>query len=208
MWTPRANHTTNGRLLYYMLNIGIIIGSTRPGRNGEPVAKWVYEIARERKDAHFELIDIKDFNLPITDEPYPPAMGMYQKEYTKAWAAKIGELDGFIFVTPEYNHTISGALKNAIDYLYAEWKDKVAGFVSYGSASGIRSVEHLRQIAGFLGLADVSSQVGLSLFTDFANMTEFKPDPRHLKSLDDMLDDVILWGEAMKTVREKKKAQK
>lgn len=188
-----------------MLNIGIIIGSTRPGRKAETVAKWVYEIAEKRTDANFEIVDIKEYNLPLMDEPFPPSMGKYQNEHTKVWAKKIAQFDGFIFVTPEYNHTIPAALKNAIDYLYAEWNDKSVGFVSYGSVGGIRSVEHLREIAGFLRLADVQSQVGLSLFTDFENMTEFKPDPRHDKEVERLIDDVILWGAAMKTVREAKK---
>ena len=124
-----------------MLRIAIIIGSTRPGRNGEAVAKWVYEITQKRNDAEFELVDIKDFNLPLLDEPMPPIMGQYSKPHTKAWAAKIGSFDGYVFVTPEYNHGTSGALKNAIDFLFAEWNNKAAGFVSYGGASGARAVE-------------------------------------------------------------------
>src|SRR6201988_5428340 len=97
------------------LRIGIIIGSTRPGRKGEAVAKGVYEIAEKRADAEFELVDIKDFDLPLLDEPVPPSMGQYSKPHTKTWAAKVGSFDGFVFVTPEYNHGICGALKNAID---------------------------------------------------------------------------------------------
>ena len=104
-----------------MLKIAIIIGSRRPGRNGEAVAKWVYEVAQKRSDAEFELVDIKDFNLPLLDEPMPPVMGQYSKPHTKVWAAKIDSFDGYIFVTPEYNHGTSGALKNAIDFLFAEW---------------------------------------------------------------------------------------
>src|SRR3979411_1417354 len=122
----------------FMLRIAVIIGSTRPGRKGEAVAKWVYEIAQKRSDAEFELVDIKDFNLPLLDEPVPPIMGQYSKPHTKAWAAKIGSFDAYVFVTPEYNHGISGALKNAIDFLFAEWNNKAAGFVSYGGASGAR----------------------------------------------------------------------
>ena len=110
-----------------MLKIAIIIGSTRPGRNGEAVAKWAYEIAQKRSDAEFELVDIKDFNLPLLDEPVPAAMGNYSKPHTKAWGAKIDSFDGYVFVTPEYNHGINGALKNAIDFLYREWNNKAAG---------------------------------------------------------------------------------
>src|SRR5437879_5892931 len=153
-----------------MLKIAIILGSTRPGRIGEAVAKWVYEIAQKRSDAEFELVDIKDYNLPLLDEPMPPMMGQYSQPHTKVWAAKIGSFDGYVFVTPEYNHATSGALKNAIDFLYKEWVNKAAGFVSYGSALGARAVENLRLVMGELQVADVRAQVGLSLFTDFEEL--------------------------------------
>jgi NAD(P)H-dependent FMN reductase len=143
-----------------MLKIGIILGSTRPGRNGEAVAKWVYEIAQKRTDAEFELVDIKDFNLPLLDEPVPPSMGQYSKPHTKAWAAKIGSFDGYVFVTPEYNHGISGALKNAIDFLFGEWNNKAAGFVSYGGAGGARAVEQLRLVLAGRGANRHGAQPG------------------------------------------------
>src|SRR5205807_2229926 len=123
-----------------MLKIAIIIGSTRPNRNGEAVAKWVYQVAKKRSDAEFELVDIKDFNLPLLDEPMPPIMGQYSKPHTKTWAAKIGSFDGYVFVTPEYNHGISGALKNAIDFLFRELHDNAAGFVCYGGAGAALAV--------------------------------------------------------------------
>src|SRR5437588_8228737 len=186
-----------------MLRIAIILGSTRPGRNGEAVAKWVYEIAKKRTDAEFELVDIKDFNLPLLDEPVPPSMGQYSKEHTKAWAAKVASFDGFVFVTPEYNHGISGALKNAIDFLYAEWNNKAAGFVGYGSAGGVRAVEHLRLVMAEVQVATVRSQVMLSLFTDFENYTKFKPGAHHEKSVNQMLDQLIAWSGALKTLRVK-----
>src|SRR5947209_20163624 len=144
-----------------MLKIAIIIGSTRPNRNGEAVAKWVYQVAKKRSDAEFELVDIKDFNLPLLDEPVPPSLGQYTKEHTRAWAAKIDSFDAYVFVTPEYNHGTSGALKNAIDFLYKEWNNKAAGFVGYGSALGARAVESLRLVMGELQVADVRAQVGL-----------------------------------------------
>src|ERR1700675_986354 len=186
-----------------MLRIAIIIGSTRPGRNGEAVGKWVYEIAQKRSDAEFELVDIKDFNLPLLDEPMPPIMGQYSKPHTKAWAAKIGSFDGYVFVTPEYNHGTSRALKNAIDFLFAEWNNKAAGFVGYGGAGGVRAVEQLRLVMAEVQVATVRNQVALSLFTDFENFSVFKPDPRHEKSVNAVYDQVIAWGEALKTLREK-----
>src|SRR3984893_10404265 len=158
-----------------MIRIGVIIGSTRPGRNGEAVAKWGYEIAQKRNAAEFELVDIKDFNLPLLDEPVPPSLGQYTKEHTKAWAAKIDSFDAYVFVTPEYNHGTSGALKNAIDFLFKEWNNKAAGFVSYGGAGGARAVEHLRLILAEVQMATVRNQVLLSLFTDFENFSVFKP---------------------------------
>jgi NAD(P)H-dependent FMN reductase len=135
-----------------MLRIAIIIGSTRSGRKGEAVAEWVYEIAQKRTDAEFELVDIKDFDLPLLDEPVSPIMGQYTHQHTKTWSAKIASFDAYVFVTPEYNHGTSGALKNAIDFLYHEWVNKAAGFVGYGGASGTRGVENLRLVMG--GTAD------------------------------------------------------
>lgn len=183
-----------------MVKIGIIIGSTRPGRVGEAVAKWVFEQSKSRSDAEFELIDIKDYDLPILDEPVPAAAQQYTKEHTKKWAAKIAELDGFLFVTPEYNHSTSAALKNAIDYLFLEWNNKAAGFVSYGSIGGARAVEALRPIMAQLKIADVREQVMLSLFDDFENGA-FKPNPRHEKTVQTVFDQVISWSTALKTVR-------
>src|SRR3989441_2143348 len=162
--------------------IAIIIGSTRPGRNGEAVAKWVYEIAQKRTDAEFELVDIKDFNLPLLDEPVPPIMGQYSKPHTKAWAAKVGSFDGYVFVTPEYNHGISGALKNAIDFLFREWNDEAAGFVSYGGAGGARAGEQLRLVLAGVQMATGRNPVLLSMFTDFGNYNGFKPNCPHQKA--------------------------
>jgi NAD(P)H-dependent FMN reductase len=185
----------------FMLKVAIILGSTRPGRNGEAVARWVYEIAKRRDDAEFELVDIDDYDLPLLDEPVPPSLGQYSKPHTKRWAAKIASFDGFVFVTPEYNHSTSAALKNAIDFLFAEWNNKAAGFVSYGSAMGVRAVEHLRLIMAELMIADVRAQVMLSLATDFENYSVFKPAADKEKTVTMMLDQVIEWADAMKTVR-------
>ena len=186
-----------------MLKFAFIIGSTRPGRVGEAVARWAYELAQKRSDAGFELVDIKDFDLPLLDEPIPPSQGKYSKEHTKKWAAKVASFDGYVFVTPEYNHGISGALKNAIDFLYAEWNNKAAGFVGYGSAGGARAVEHLRLVMAEVQVATVRNQVALSLFTDFENFTTFKPASYHEKSVNQMLDQLVAWGGAMKTLRGK-----
>jgi NAD(P)H-dependent FMN reductase len=184
-----------------MLKLAIIIGSTRPGRNGEAVGKWIHEIAKKRNDVDFELVDVKNFNLPLLDEPIPPSMGQYSKEHTKAWSVKIDSFDAYVFVTAEYNHGIPDALKNAIDFLYKEWNNKVAGFVSYGGAGGVRAVEQLRLVIAELKVATVRSQVTLSLFTDFENFTKFKPASFQENSANAMLDEVIAWGRALKTLR-------
>jgi NAD(P)H-dependent FMN reductase len=184
-----------------MTKIGIILGSTRPGRNGEAVAKWVYDVAAKRSDAEFELVDLLDYNLPHLDEAIPPSMGQYSQPHTIEWAKKIDSFDGFIFVTPEYNHSTSGALKNAIDFLFKEWNNKAAGFVGYGSVGGARAVEHLRLIAGELMLADVRAQVLLSLATDFENYSTFLPSERQEQALNAVLDQTVTWSKALETVR-------
>jgi len=186
-----------------MINIAIIIGSTRPNRNGEVVAKWVYENTQTRNDATFELVDIKDYNLPLLDEPMPPSMGHYSKEHTKIWSEKIASFDGYIFVTPDYNRSVPAALKNAIDFLYNEWTNKAAAFVGYSGSGSVRAIENLRIIMSELQIADVRSQVNLSLMTDFRNFREFSPAPFHLGILMNMIDQVIALGRLLKDFRAK-----
>jgi NAD(P)H-dependent FMN reductase len=181
--------------------IGVILGSTRPGRRGEPVARWVMDEARRRTDAGFELVDLADYPLPHLDEPLPPSMGQYQNEHTRQWAATIGRFDGYIFVTPEYNHGTSGVLKNAIDFLYGEWNNKAMGVVSYGAAGGVRAAEHLRLVAGELQMADVRTNVTLSFFTDFENFTEFTPGAHQAQVLATLFDQVIAWSQALAPLR-------
>jgi NAD(P)H-dependent FMN reductase len=184
-----------------MTRIGIILGSTRPGRLGEQVAKWVFDLASRRTDAEYELIDLLDFPLPHLDEAMPPSLGNYQNDHTKAWAAKIASFDGFVVVTPEYNHSTSGVLKNAIDYLYAEWNNKAVGFVSYGTVGGARAVEHLRLVAGELQMADVRQQVTLPLATEFENYSVLKPGDYNLPALETLLDQVVAWSTALAPLR-------
>lgn len=184
-----------------MPRIGIIAGTTRPNRIGDQVANWVLEIASQRDDATYELIDLCDWDLPNYDEPFPASMGQYQNEHTKRWAEKIDSYDGFIIVTGEYNHSLPGSLKNALDFVYSEWNNKTVGFVSYGAALGVRSVEHLRQIVGHLQMADVGQTVAISLFTEFENMQTFTPNEISLGSLNTMLDQLDAWTGAMMTLR-------
>jgi NAD(P)H-dependent FMN reductase len=189
-----------------MLNIAIIIGSTRPGRNGEAVGQWVHAIARKRRDAHFELIDLLEVNLPFLDEPVPPSQGKYSQAHTKAWAQRVDSFDGYVLVTPEYNHSTSAALKNALDFVYREWNNKAAGFVSYGGAGGTRAVEQLRLILAELQVATVRAQVTLSLRTDFQGYTKFKPAAHQRKSVQEMLDQLVAWAGALKPLRAKRRA--
>ena len=184
-----------------MLRIGIIIGSTRPGRRGPAVARWIHEVAAGRGDAVFEVVDIKDYDLPLLDEPMIPAMHQYTQPHTLRWSAKIGSFDAFIFVTPEYNHGTSAALKNAIDYLFREWNEKAAGFVAYGSAGGVRAVEQLRPVMGQLRVADMRTQVALSVRTDFDEQGNVRAAAAHMNAANAMLDQLITWGTALQALR-------
>jgi NAD(P)H-dependent FMN reductase len=185
-----------------MIRIGIILGSTRPNRNGEQVARWVYDNAALRSDAEFELVDLRDYPLPHLDEPLPPSLGQYQNDHTRQWADKIASFDGFVMVTPEYNHSTSGVLKNAIDYLYAEWNNKAVGFVSYGAVGGARAAEHLRLVAGELQMADVRQQVTLSLITEFESFSVLKPGDYSVAALNTLFDQVIAWSAALAPLRQ------
>src|SRR3989454_2973122 len=165
-----------------MLKVGIITGSTRPNRQSLDVAKWVLEAARKRSDAEYDLVDIKDFGLPLLDEPMPPSMGKYQERHTKRWAAKIASLDAFVFVSPEYNHGIPAALKNAIDFLFAEWNHKAAGFVSYGGAGGAGGVGQLRLVLAEGGGGAGGAPGLVSVVTHFAKFPTFKTRPHNKRT--------------------------
>ncbi|WP_184321776.1 NADPH-dependent FMN reductase [Geobacillus subterraneus] len=177
------------------LRIGIILGSTRQGRVSPQVGKWVKELADQRGDAHYEIVDIADFNLPFfgTTDGTEPGIA--------AWNEKLASLDGFVFIVQEYNHSITGALKNALDWAREAWNNKAAGIVSYGSTGGARAAEHLRGICGELKIADVRTHPTLSLFTDFENGTVFKPQAFHVEQVNTMLDELLLWSRALKEVR-------
>ncbi|MEV6038639.1 NAD(P)H-dependent oxidoreductase [Nonomuraea sp. NPDC052116] len=191
-----------------MIQIAIILGSTRPGRRVEDVARWVAEAAGRHPavktgEADLELVDIADYELPLLDEPAPAVIGYYQHAHTKRWAATIDRFDGFVFVTPEYNSAIPAALKNAIDYLYAEWNDKAAGIVSYG---GTRAAEQLRQTMGEIKIADVHAQVAINPYFDF-DFTDSKagvcaPGERQETALITMLDEVLAWSQALRVLRD------
>ena len=184
-----------------MLKIAIILGSTRPGRNGEAVAKWVHEVAYQRSDAEFELVDIKDLTCRSSTSrcrhPWDNTVSLTPKHGPRRSAVSMPTFS----LRPSTNHGIPGALKNAIDFLFAEWNNKAAGFVSYGGVQGVRAVEQLRLVLAEVQIATVRNQVLLSLFTDFENYSVFKPGPTKEQSVNDMLDQLIAWGGALKTLR-------
>ncbi len=177
------------------VNIGIILGSTREGRVSPQVGAWVKEIADKRGDANYTIIDIADYKLPLLGEAGGDASGV------AAWSEAVAAQDGFVFIVQEYNHSITGSLKNALDYLREEWNNKAAGIVSYGSVGGARAAEHLRGILGELLVADVRVHPALSLFTDFENGTDFKPKAVQEESVNQMLDQVVPWSKALFTIR-------
>lgn len=175
------------------LKVGIILGSTRIGRISPEVGAWVKELAEKRKDATFEIVDIKDYQLPFLGESE-------DIEKVVKWNEKLNELDAFIFIVAEYNHSITAALKNALDSARDAWNNKSAGIVSYGSAGGARASEHLRTILGELQVADVRTHVLLSLFHDFKE-GKFVPQSLHQVNVSDMLDQLLIWGKALKETR-------
>ena len=158
-----------------MTKIGIILGSTRPGRNGEAVARWAHEVASQRTDAEFELVDLLDYKLPHLDEVIRRPWASTPQPHTLAVGRQDRLLRRLRDGDPGVQPLHVRRLKNAIDFLYGEWNNKAVGFVSYGAVGGTRAVEHLRLIAGELQMADVRAQVALSLFTDFENFSVFKP---------------------------------
>lgn len=191
------------------IRIAIILGSTRPGRKADTIGRWALQRASARAgelDVAFELVDIADYALHHLDEHTPAIMGRYAQPHTRQWATTIATFDGFVFVTPEYNHSTSGALKNAIDFLFAEWNDKACGFISYGVQGGQRATEHLRLIAGELKLADVRSQVALTLGIDTDDSGVIAAG-RQLETFDTMLDELTGWARALHTLRDTRDAR-
>ncbi|MCZ0702172.1 NAD(P)H-dependent FMN reductase [Natronobacillus azotifigens] len=184
-----------------MLKIGIVIGSVREGRNGEAVGQWMYDFAKNRADAEYEIVDLADYNLPLLGAPVSESEQAKVEETVTSWKEKMASFDGYIFIAPEYNHAVGGALKNAIDYLNPELNNKAAGFVGYGSLGGTRAHENLRLILGELQVADVRTAVTFSLMTDFENFSVFKPADYHADNANIMLDQLLAWGGALKTIR-------
>lgn len=186
-----------------MVNIKVIAGSARPGRFNIQPAEWITEVAKKRDDINVELLDLAEIDLPFLDEPKSPMYGEYEKEHTKKWASTISDADGFIYVSPEYNHSVSPVLKNAIDFLYQEWNFKPVTYISYGSgAGGSRAVEHLRGTAAELKMFDLREQILLPNYWNNLNKEgEYQFSKEQEKEANDMLDSLVFWSEKMKLAR-------
>ncbi len=183
------------------VKIAVIIASSRPQRVGPAVAEWVYAGTRERENATYDLIDLAEQDLPNLDEPEPASSGNYTKEHTLAWSRKVSGYDAFVFVTPEYNRGLPGQLKNALDFLYAEWNDKAAGIVCYGSSGGLRAAEALKSVLGELQIATVRAQVSVSIFDDMQDYSAMTPRDFQAANLQEMLRQTERWAGALKPLR-------
>lgn len=190
-----------------MTVISVIIGSTRPGRFSEKPAEWILQHLKKRAVVDARLLDLRDFPMPFFDQPVSPATPgrrPYENEVVNTWTAAIAQSDGFVFVTPEYNYGPAAVLKNAIDWVYPEWNRKAAGFVSYGSALGARSVQQLRETAIELQLAPVRSSVHIPVSTLRAHYQGGDVDAGLAEleaSAGRLIDDLLWWTAALKTAR-------
>jgi len=182
------------------LKIAVVLGSTREGRNGAAVADWIVQKGADRTAATYELVDLRDYPMPFFAAPVSPAYAPPTDPAVIKWAQKVAEYDGYVFVTPEYNHSFSAVLKNALDSVYHEFNNKAAAFASYGAYNGARAVEQLRGVASELQLAHVRQQLGFSLLTDFENFSTFTPGPQHDAHAEILFTQLEAWAGALKSV--------
>jgi NAD(P)H-dependent FMN reductase len=181
----------------------VVAASTRPGRKGIAVARWVAARAEAHGGFDVELVDLAEAGLPVLDEPNHPRLGQYTKDHTKAWSATISRADAFVFVFPEYNHSIPGALKNALDFLFHEWADKAAGLVSYGGVSaGTRAAAALKPVLGALRMVPVVEAATIPFFTQFIGEDgEFVGNAELEAGATAMLDEIARLTRGLQTVR-------
>ena len=188
-----------------MLKLAIIISSTRATRFADKPTKWVKDIADQRSDAAFEVLDLRDFPMPFFDEVASNAWAPTTNAVAVRWQQKLAEFDGYIFITAEYNHGPTGVLKNALDYAYPEWNKKPAAFVGYGSVGAARAIEQLRTIAIELQMAPIRTGVHIQ-GADFMGAWQqgaALEDMAHLQpGVQALLDELIWWATALKTARE------
>lgn len=184
------------------LRLQIIIGSTRPGRTGKPVADWFTEIARAHGGFEVEVVDLMEWQLPMLSEPKHPRLGEYTQELTRKWSATIDAADAYVIVTPEYNYGYTAPVKNALDHLSREWKDKVVGFVSYGGvAGGTRAVQMLKQVVTTLKLLPVFEAVSIPFVQTLLDDGRFQSNDVIDASAADLLDELARVGHAMRGLR-------
>jgi NAD(P)H-dependent FMN reductase len=185
------------------LRLQIIIASTRPGRVGLPVAKWVDQHARSHSDFDVQLVDLAEVNLPILDEPFHPRLQKYQHEHTRKWSQIVSAADAFTIVTPEYNFGPPPALVNALNYLYLEWNYKPAGFVSYGGISGgLRSVQMTKLILTTLKIVPIYEAVTLPFVNNnLSEAKDFVATETRDKAATEMLKELHRWALALKPLR-------
>lgn len=185
-----------------MTRLGVILGTVRPNRVGASVAQWVADKANAVEGVEAEVIDIASFSLPLFAEPMPPAMAVPRDPAGAKFNETVSSYDALIFVSPEYNHSIPGALKNAIDFLEPKaLANKGVGFVGYSFSGGVRQVEHLRQILANFEAAMVAQQVSLSLITDFENKSEFKPGAHRDNEVQGMVEAMVARTDALAPLR-------
>ncbi len=186
-----------------MLNLKIIIASTRPGRKGPAIASWFYDIAAQYPDFSTEVLDLATINLPFFDEPHHPMLQKYEHQHTKDWSASINSADAIVIVTSEYNYSFPASLKNALDFLYKEWNYKPVGFVSYGGVSGgTRAMQMLKQVVTAQKMMPVPEAVPIPFFMKFMDEPgKFNGDAALEKSANDMLKELHKWAVALKTMR-------
>jgi NAD(P)H-dependent FMN reductase len=184
------------------VKIAVFLGSTRPGRKGEQVAAWVLEQALRRDDAEFELLDLADFDLDLLDEPTVPsdADRRYDNPRTQRWSGVVDSFDGFVWVTPEYNHGVPAAMKNAFDLLYPEWAHKAAAIVGYGGVGGARAAEHWRGVLAAAKLFTTRSQLTVFTAREFPE-GRFVPGDRRGAQLDNLLDELVQMTRALAPLR-------
>ncbi len=181
--------------------IAIIIGSTRPGRAGESIAKWYLDQVKDIDDIKFEIVDLVKVNLPLLDEAIPASQVNYQNDHTKKWAETISSFDAFVWVTPEYNHAAPASLLNAISYVNKEWNRKPLALVSYGSMGGVRAAEHLRQVAGELQMVDIRPTVMIrDPWVAFDEKGDMRPE-LVVGSPISQIEDLLWWSKLLKTAR-------